>query len=305
MDSIAVLLMAYGGPNSLEEVEPYILDVRGGRATPRELVKEIRNRYQAIGGRSPLLDITRAQAQALEEELDSRAGRDFRVYVGMRHWHPYIKEAVAHIVANGHRQMVAICMAPHYSKISIGAYFRRLEEATASLNPDLQVARIEHWYDHPHLIAGLQDKVQKGIRRFPEASPEKVTVIFTAHSLPARILQEADPYPEQLVETAKAVAESLGLAHWQVAYQSASQTGEAWLEPSVEEVITKRAESEHRQFLLAPIGFVADNVEVLYDLDIAARQMAVEQGIYLERAELLNTSPHLIAALRDLVESSV
>lgn len=300
-EGVAVLLVAYGAPNSLEEVEPYLLDVRGGRPTSPQLVEEIRQRYASIGDRSPLLEMTRAQAQAVQSRLNVESDQRFRTYIGMRHWRPYIKEAVGEIVAAGLRKVVALCLAPHYSRMSIGAYFRRLQEAVASWEAKLDIRKVEHWHDHPHFIQGLAEKVAAGLSRFPQEIRTQVPVVFTAHSLPARILQDRDPYPQQLLETAKLVAERIGLSRWQFSFQSAGQTGEPWLGPSIEETIVALAAQGTSNLLVAPIGFVAENVEVLYDLDITARGVAEEHGVHMERADLLNTSPHLISALTDIV----
>lgn len=302
---IGILLMAYGGPDSLDDVEPYLLDIRGGRPTSPELVEEIKERYALIGGRSPLLDITRAQAAALEDQLNVEGDARFRAYVGMRHWQPRIKEAVAQLAGDGIKQALALVMAPHYSRMSTGAYFERLDEAIRDLGADVAITRIESWHDHPGLIDALTEKGADALRRFArDGSRSLPKVIFTAHSLPARILDSGDPYDTQLRETASLLAERLGLPfdRWFFCYQSAGRSSEPWLGPPIEDVIVELTRAGEKRLLVVPIGFVCDHVEVLYDIDIESRQLAEAHGARLERSESLNTSPAFIAALADLVK---
>jgi ferrochelatase len=308
--TIGVLLMAYGSPDRLEDMGEYLLDIRGGRPTSETLVREISERYAMIGGRSPLLDLTRAQASALEEELNRRAaaqGLNFRAYIGMRHWEPRIKAAVAQMAGDGIRQAVGLVMAPHSSQMSTGAYFARLDEAIAELGVEMSVARIESWHAHPGLIAAIAEKVTAALAKFDGAPymghRPMPYVVFTAHSLPTRILAQGDPYDAQLHETAALLAGRLGLAQgrWRFSYQSAGQSPEPWLGPQIEQVVRELAQAGEKQLLVVPIGFVCDHVEVLYDIDIAARQIASEHGAHLERSESLNASPAFITALADLV----
>ncbi len=302
--TIGVLLMAYGSPDSLDELEPYLLDIRGGRPVSLALLVEIKERYALIGGRSPLLDLTRAQASALETELNRRFEghpASFRTYVGMRHWQPRIREAVAQMEADGIKQVIAIVMAPHSSRLSTGAYFTRLQEAVTELGTGMDIAQVESWFDHPGLIAALAEKVIPAMQLF---KPNEPYVIFTAHSLPARILEQGDPYDSQLRQTAGLLAERLGLRtdQWGFCYQSAGQSPEPWLGPSIDQQVVELIWSGHKNLLVAPVGFVCDHVEVLYDIDIAARNLARANGARLERSESLNASPALIATLADLVK---
>lgn len=290
-ERVPVLLMAYGGPNNLAEVEPYLLDVRGGRPTKPELVEEIRGRYAKIGGRSPIRELTEAQAAALARAL----GPGFPVYVGMRHWHPYIKETVDRIVADGHRRLVGIVMAPHYSALSIGMYEKKLLEATAGR---LEPALVRRWGEHPAFLDAVADRVRQARARFP--APERVQVLFTAHSLPERILASGDPYPDELRASAAAVAARLGLATWHFAFQSAGATPEPWLGPDAGTAIRQLAAAGHDALLIVPIGFVCDHVEILYDVDVEYRGLAQQLGVHLERTVSLNDHPGFIAALADL-----
>jgi protoporphyrin/coproporphyrin ferrochelatase len=298
VDEIAVLLMAYGGPGNLAEVEPYLLDVRGGRPTAPQLVEEIRARYARIGGRSPILELTRAQAAAVGREL----GTAFRVYVGMRHWHPYIKESVAEIKGAGHRRVVGVVMAPHYAGMSVGAYEKKLLEAAQEAGP-LDVALVRSWWDEPHFLEAVVDHVRQALQRF--ARPRDVHVIFTAHSLPERILASGDPYPDELKASAADVARRLQLERWHVAYQSAGATNEPWLGPDAGELMTRLAREEGAEaMLLVPIGFVCDHVEVLYDIDVEYQALAKRLGVQLERTTSLNDDPGLVAAVATVVQRS-
>jgi ferrochelatase len=297
-----VLLMAHGSPDSLDDMAAYLQHVRGGRPTPQALVDDIRGRYGLIGGRSPLLDLTRAQGKALEERLN-RGGALCRVYVGMRHWHPFIKDTVRQLVEDGVSRVIAVSMAPQYSRLSVGAYQRALEMARTELGISLDVTCVGSWHDHPLLLRAFAERVQEALAALPEERRGQVRTIFTAHSLPVRILAEGDPYPREVEHTAAGVAQLSGLSTWEVAYQSQGATAEPWLGPTLDEVFATCAAQGQRQLLLAPIGFVCDHVEILYDLDILAQSVAQAQGVCLMRIASLNTSPTFIDALAHIVES--
>ena len=303
----AVLLMAYGGPSALADVEDYLRDVMGGRKPTPAMVEEVSARYARIGGRSPLLDITQAQAGALEHHLNAVAMADrYRVYVGMRHWQPYIRQAVAAIARDGLRHVVALCMTPQYSRLSVGAYFQHLQQAQADLGAELDVTLIESWHTHPLLIQAMAENLDIARQGFAIEEREWVKVIFCGHSLPASIINEGDPYDAQLRETASLVAERLNLAAdaWQFCYQGAGRRPGAWLGPELEDVIVRLANAGHRHILVAPVGFVADHVETLYDIDIECRALAAQHGAHLERMPSLNTSPTFIAALANIVQQA-
>ena len=294
-DRVAVLLMAYGGPASLDEVEPYLLDVRGGRPVTPEFLAEITSRYARIGGRSPIRELTEAQAAAVGRRL----GAGFPVYVGMRHWHPYIRDAVDRIAADGHRRVVGIVLAPHYSAMSVGVYQKRLLEAARGR---FQTALVRSWGDHPKFLAPVAERVTQALQRFP--APQAVQVLFTAHSLPERILAMADPYPEELKASAAAVAKLAGLSEWRVAYQSAGATPEPWLGPEAGALLTELAARGHRAFLIVPFGFVCDHVEILYDVDVTYRALAARLDVQLERTASLNDDPLLVEALSGLARKA-
>jgi ferrochelatase len=306
----AVLVMAYGGPDSLDDIEPYLSDIRGGRATPPELIEEIRERYALIGGKSPLLGITREQAALLERDLNQRFPSQngepaFRTYVGMRHWTPYIQEALQQIATDGITQGLALCMAPHASRMSTGAYLRKLREAESQASHPVHLDFLESWYDRPFLIQSLAQKVRQAVPQFsPEEQPH-IHYLFTAHSLPTAIMDQGDPYANQLLSTAQLLAKELQLApdQWSFGYQSAGAAAGRWLGPAVEDLLPQFAAAGKTQVLVCPVGFMADHVEILFDLDIEAQHIARNAGVHLVRSESLNASPMFIAGLAEMVVS--
>ena len=279
----AVVLMAYGSPSRPEDVRPYLEDVRGGRPVSDEAVARLAERYRRIGGRSPLDDVTEAQRAALERELG------VRVFVGMKHWQPRIAEAVESALSGGATRIVGVVLAPHYSRLSVGEYRERLE---AAVGRRAELELVESWHDHEPFVDVLADRVRG----------TDAWVVFTAHSLPERILADGDPYRDQLLETSRLVAEGAGLERWSFAFQSASATGEPWLGPDILEELGRLHEAGVRSVLVAPVGFVSDHLEILWDLDVEARERAAELGLELGRIESLNDDPAFIGALATLVE---
>jgi len=296
IEQIAVLVMAYGGPGNIAEVEPYLMDVRGGRPTKPQLVEEIRARYARIGGRSPILELTRAQAAGIARALGDR----FKIFVGMRHWRPFIPDVVSEIAGAGFQRVVGVAMAPHYSNMSVGAYEKKLLQAA---DGRLDVALVRSWWQQPQFLDATAQRIAQALQRFPD--PSQVQVIFTAHSLPEKILASADPYPTELMLSVSAVARRADLSQWRMAYQSAGATPEPWLGPDAEEVITELAKSGHKSVLLVPIGFVCDHVEILYDIDVEYQALAKRLGIQLERTASLNDDPGLVAAVAEVVRTTV
>ncbi|HEX9840724.1 MAG TPA: ferrochelatase [Anaerolineales bacterium] len=293
---IGVLVMAYGGPNHLDEVEPYLMDVRGFRPTAPEIVHEVRERYREIGGRSPILEQTQAQANALEAALNN-SGKEFRTFVGMRHWHPFIKDVLVDMCNQGIEGAVGLVMAPHYSRMSIGAYHKKVEEA----NLPIAFSLVEDWHLQPGYLNALADRVRSALERFPEEIRAEVPVIFTAHSLPERILEWNDPYPAQLQETVSALMERLDPQPHEFAFQSAAISSEPWLGPDASEVIKRFASEGKQHILICPIGFVCEHVEILYDIDIVYQELAKSLNIHLERIEMLDTAPEMINGLARLI----
>jgi ferrochelatase len=302
---IGVLLMAYGGPDSLDDIPAYLLDIRGGRPTSPELIDEITENYRRIGGKSPLLDITRRQAALVEAKLNAgaRPGVHFKTYIGMRHWTPWIKDAVAQMMADGVRQAVALVLAPHYSSMSIARYFEKLDEALAAYDQPFSYRAVKSYHDHPLYLEALARRVSAGLANMPADT----LVIFSAHSLPARIIEQGDPYDDQLHETAQLVAEKVGLRddQWTFSYQSAGRSPEPWLGPQIQDYVVELAEQGHKNLLSCVIGFVADHVEILFDIDIKAQEAAQRAGARLVRVPSLNDDPLFIAALADVVRGAL
>jgi protoporphyrin/coproporphyrin ferrochelatase len=282
----AVVLMAYGSPGRIEDIRPYLADIREGRPVSDEAVAELTERYLRIGGRSPLDEITERQRAALERELG------MPVYVGMKHWRPRIAEAVEASLAGGAERVVGVVLAPHYSALSIAGYRERLE---AALDGRAELRFVESWHDHEPFIAVLADRV-----RGTDAH-----VVFTAHSLPERVLAMGDPYRDQLLETSRLVAERAGIARWSFAFQSESETGEPWLGPDILKELDALHEQGVRDVLVCPIGFVSDHLEILWDLDVDARERADELGLRLDRIESLNDDPAFIRALAELARQAL
>lgn len=290
----AVLLLAHGAPERLEDIPEFLLHVRGGRRLPDEAVQEIIHRYSLIGGGSPLLRWTRQQADALAARLRAP------VHIGMRNWKPFIADAVAELARDAVRQAVAICLAPHNSRTSVGLYRQRLEEAIAAAQADVRVHFVESWHDHPLLIQALAEKLRTGLARAEAAAGARVPVLLTAHSVPEKTIADGDPYDQQVRETAARVAAAAALESWRLAYQSQGMTPEPWLGPRVETEIDALAAAGCRHVFLAPIGFLCDHVEILYDIDIFFRDCARQRGLTLWRSESLNDSPLLTEALASI-----
>ena len=296
-----VLLMAYGTPEHLSDVESYYRDILGGREPSPEAAATLVERYRAVGGGTPLLEITRSVADLLEQRLN-RGGGDpsWRVYVGMKHWHPYIAEAVDGIVADGVDELVALPLAPHYSRMSTGGYRDAVARGMAQVSSSPPTLFIESWHANPQFTALIAQRIGDALAR-SDADPSDVEVLFTAHSLPVRIIDEGDPYPEELAESAATVAQTAGIASWRFAYQSAAKTGMPWLGPDILESIEQIAHEGGKNVLLAPFGFVCDHLEILFDVDITAKRAAEDLGVRLSRIEMPNDSPDFVEALFDIV----
>lgn len=297
---IGVLVMAYGGPNSLEEIPGYLADIRSGRPTTPSVLEEISNNYRQIGGKSPLLEITRAQVQALAAELP----RTFRCYLGMRHWAPWIEDTVGEMIDDEITHAISLVLAPHYSKLSVAKYQKKIAAGLEMYHGDITFEHIASYHDAPGYIQALANRVEEGLERWPEDARAQVHVIFSAHSLPVRIMKMGDPYDAQLRQTARLVAEKAGLAdeQWSWSYQSAGRSPEPWLGPQLEAYIPELVERGVADIISIPVGFVSDHVEILYDIDIQAREVAEAHDARLERPPALNTDPLFIRQLADLIE---
>lgn len=291
MGKSAVLVMAYGTPKDLDDVEAYYTDIRRGRTPPPDLLEELRDRYRAIGGRSPLLELTRAQA----EGISARLGVD--AYVGQKHAAPFIKDAIVRMKDDGIDTAVGLVLAPHYSAMSVGDYARRARLAADETGWKGDLRMVESWHLEPGYISLLARRVESAVATVGDDP----VVVFTAHSLPERILQAKDPYPEQLRETANAVAAAAGVADLRVGWQSAGRTSDPWLGPDLLQILEEEAASGRRSVVVCPCGFVADHLEVLYDIDIEAQAMAEKLGLELTRTESPNADPAFLETLANVV----
>ena len=286
--SVAVVLMAYGSPERLEDVPAYYADIRGGRPIRPELLEELVERYRRLGidRASPLNAITEQTRAALERELD------VPVFTGMKHWAPRIADAAERALAAGATTILGLVLAPHYSRLSIGGYRRQLEDAVRGR---AALVFVESWHDWPPFLDVVADRI-----RGTDAH-----VVFTAHSLPARILDEGDPYQEQLLQTSSAIAERAAVSEWSFSYQSESATGEPWLGPDILAHLETLAERGVRDVLVCPVGFVSDHLEIRWDIDVEAQDKARELGISLARIEMPNADPEFVAALAQLVDATL
>jgi ferrochelatase len=298
----AIILMAYGSPESTKDIEQYYTHIRGGRRPSSEEVQSLIQRYQAIGGSSPLLALTMSTATKLETRLNDGT----RVFAGMKHWHPYIGEVIKRISEEGFTNLMAIALAPHYSKMSIGAYQEVIKTANRAQENRIKLAFVNEWYDDPEFLTRWTKSIQTSLdSKFDKETSEKVFVLFTAHSLPERILTWGDPYKLQLLETAETLAGKLSLkeSQYALAFQSAGHTSEPWLGPDILDKLRDLKLAGCKAVLVAPIGFVSDHLEILYDIDIEAQRLCKELGIHLERTDSFNDSDAFIEVLTSVVRS--
>ncbi|MDX1661605.1 MAG: ferrochelatase [Gemmatimonadota bacterium] len=290
----AILVMSYGTPERLEDVEAYYTHIRRGNPPPEHLLEELIERYEAVGGPTELNRITRLQARALADELDRR-GLDTRVYVGFKHVPPFIADAVADMADDDVEAAVGLVLAPHYSLRSIAEYEHYAEQARPE---SMEIDLIRSWHDHPAYVEWLATRLENTL----ESVDGEPTVVFTAHSVPSRVLEKGDPYPDQLRENCEQVAERAGVERWRFAYQSAGRTDEPWLGPDVLDVVEELADAGEDAIVVQAIGFVADHLEILYDLDIEVRDAARARGMSYARTPMPNVDPDFVSALADLVE---
>lgn len=297
---LGVLVMAYGGPNSLDELPGYLSDIRSGRPTTPAVLDEIANNYRMIGGKSPLPAITERQVAAVQQKLDPER---FRCYIGMRHWSPWIEEVVGEMIADGITHAVSVVLAPHYSKLSVAKYQSKIRDGLEMYRGDIELAHIPSYHDAPLYIQALAERVEMGLAEWPPEERDSVHVVFSAHSLPVRVLAMDDPYDDQLRETAHLVAARAGIddSRWSWSYQSAGRSPEPWLGPQLDEHLRDLADRGIRDVVSIPVGFVSDHVEILYDIDILAKQEAEGLGMRLVRPPALNDDPLYIQTLVDLI----
>jgi len=303
MSKQAVLLLAHGTPETVEQIPEYLLNVTGGRPLPLEVVEEIQRRYTLIG-HSPLTEITLEQARLVEAELAAN-GEHIQVYAAMRNWHPYIADVIRQMRAGGVEEAAVLCLAPQNSRTSVGLYRRAVETS------DLRIDFTAGWAEHPLLIEAFAERLRPAFTRLSAEMGSPVPVLFTAHSVPARTIQAsegqpADPYAEEARRTAALVAGRIPeISQWSFAFQSQGASGGPWIGPTVEHTLESFAASGVRTLLLQPIGFLCDHVEILYDVDISFREFAANLNIRLERPESLNNSATLARAIADLARQGL
>lgn len=317
---VAILLLNLGGPDSLQAVRPFLrnlfldreiirLPIQPilARVIARSRSRKVVERYREIGGRSPLLPLTIEQATSLERELAGEGsgvsgGRPIRVYVGMRYWRPFIREAVDDIVREGFRQILALPLFPQYSRATTGSCLNELRKVTKGRRENVILDHIDSWEDHPGYLDALAEKVEEGLATFPTGERPKVRLLFSAHSLPQEFIDEGDPYLDHLRLTIAGVMERVGDLPWVLAFQSRSGPVK-WLEPSIEQAIGDLAADGCRQLLVVPVSFVSDHIETLYEIDVQYRRLALSRGIEaFRRTPSLNSSPRFITTLADLVK---
>ncbi len=298
----AVLLLAHGAPLRVQDIPSYLKNIRGGTDSSPEVIREVADRYRQIGGRSPLLDITTAQAEALEQFLNQ--GEDvFKVYVGMRTWSPFIQDAVNQALRDGAERVVALCLAPQYSRWSTERYQKALQEALADWKmKDLEIQFITRWPNQPRLIDAFVERYRAAAQDLKAKGKQNVHTIFTVHSIPADSVEEyGDPYIDEYGKTLNGILQQVDIPDWHQAYQSQGMIPVPWLEPRVEDILDKIADAGGKTVLIVPVGFVCDHIEILYDIDIAFKEYAAGRGLELFRTESLNTSSLFTEALAAVI----
>jgi ferrochelatase len=299
----AILLLAFGGPRSLDEVEPFLTRLFRGRKPSPEQLERVKERYRLIGGFSPLPEITLKQAKALENSLNSR-GYLFKSYVGMRYGQPLIEETLREIIRDGIQEVIAIPMAPFRSRASTGAYIEEVKQVQERLEGKMEISFIEGWHLHPLFLGAIQEKIEEGLRPFTPEERKRVHSIFSAHSLP-KSLVENEFYVKDMEASVREVLKRIEPLPWHIAFQSRGMGPEEWLGPDVEFILTELSHQKVREVLIIPIGFVSDHIEVLYDIDIFYREKAESMGMVLRRSPSLNDSERFIEALTAIVEEHI
>ena len=291
--------MAYGSPSSLDEVGDYLAQVRGGRGSSPDEIEHLKQRYQRVGGQTPLLQITKSQADVLQKKLIAD-GAPARVSFGMKHWHPFVEDVVEKISIDNPPILVGLALAPHYSKLSIGGYEDSVRRGLARKHSKVPFVMVKSWHTEPSLITALSTRVSNMLKEI--AGSGGTMVVFTAHSLPLRAVSHDDPYRAQLLETSQLVAKEARVTDWDFAFQSASGPTGTWLGPSLKEKIAEISNKGIKRILVCPVGFVSDHLEILYDLDVEARDYANSHGVELARTLSLNDDPKFIEALAEVAK---
>lgn len=296
-----IILLAHGAPNSVDDIPLYLKNIRGGTESSPEVIKIIQDRYEAIGGSSPLLEITLSQARALQDLLNQASG-NFKVYVGMRNWSPYISDVVRQCVEDKVERIVAICLAPQYSKWSTERYFASFGEAIDQCSANnIETRFISSWCDHPGLIDAFTERYNAAVNNLGANGNHEIHTIFTVHSIPEESLDYGDPYDEEYQKTVKGIVDKVHPAHWYRAYQSQGMIPIPWLGPTVEQVMDRIAHMGGKRVMIVPVGFVCDHIEILFDIDVEFKKYASGKNLELFRTESMNASPLFIQALAEVI----
>lgn len=302
---IGLLVMAYGTPYKEEDIERYYTHIRHGRKPEEAALQDLKDRYKAIGGISPLARITEEQAKAIEEKLNAVQDEcEYKAYIGLKHIEPFIEDTVGEMAKDGIKEAVSLVLAPHYSTFSVKSYNTRAKEEAE--RHGIVIESVESWYDEPGFIKYWADKIGAIYFEMTKEEREKAVLIVSAHSLPEKILQNGDPYPEQLKETAKLIAEETGIKNYEIGWQSEGNTPDPWLGPDVQDLTRDLFEHKgYRSFVYAPVGFIADHLEVLYDNDYECKVVCDEVGANYYRPEMPNVNPLFIETLANVVLKKV
>ncbi|MEC5423677.1 ferrochelatase [Virgibacillus sp. C22-A2] len=302
---MGLLVMAYGTPYKEEDIERYYTHIRHGRKPAEDALQDLKDRYKAIGGISPLARITELQTKAIEANLNAAQDEyEFKAYIGLKHIEPFIEDAVEEMAKDGIKQAVSLVLAPHYSTFSVQSYNQRANDETAKY--DIQIGSVESWYDEPGFIKYWSDQITGVYGQMTEEEKQKAVLIVSAHSLPEKILQNGDPYPEQLEETARLISEQTGIRNYEIGWQSEGNTPDPWLGPDVQDLTRDLFEQKgYRSFVYAPVGFISDHLEVLFDNDYECKVVCDEIGANYYRPEMPNVNPLFIDTLAQVVLKKV
>ncbi|MBC2155178.1 ferrochelatase [Listeria innocua] len=299
---VGLLVMAYGTPYKDEDIERYYTDIRHGHKPSEEMIADLRGRYHAIGGLSPLAKITEAQAYGLEKALnDAQDEVEFKAYIGLKHIEPFIEDAVEAMHKDGIEEAISIVLAPHYSSFSVEAYNKRVKDAADKMS-GIHIQAINDWYKQPKFIQMWADRINETAKQIPADELIDTVLIVSAHSLPEKIKQHNDPYPDQLQETADLIFDKVAVPHYALGWQSEGKTGEPWLGPDVQDLTRElHGREKYKHFIYTPVGFVAEHLEVLYDNDYECKVVTDEVGAAYHRPPMPNADPEFLEVLRTVV----
>ena len=295
---INVVLVSFGAPDSLDAVAPFMMNLTKGRGMSPEQIDRIKERYKLIGGKSPLIGITKKQAQALEKELNKKS-TDYKVDIGMCYWKPYIKETINKIAQEGASRVVVVTLSPFNSRISTGAYFKQAKEVLDKFG-EIKKTYIKDWFKNPLYLKSVVGKINERLSEYSDKQRKQVQLIFSIHSLPVKYIEEGDPYVEEVKYVISKVTQELEISNWHIAYQSKGRSGE-WLKPEIEDLLERLLKEGKKEVLIVPLSFISDHVETLYDIDIVLKNLTEAKGMSLKRVAALNDSPMFISALADII----